>query len=190
MNRLALLFCCILIPFLTLAQNILINGSVVINETSPEGARLVVLKNGIKLHEQNIGKKGRFELKLSTGADYKLSFQKPGFISKIVTINTEVPEEVLETNPNFPPVKLIINLLPKVENVDLSIFDQAVAILAYNSEVDDFIFDKEYTEKIKDRIAQAEQAIKRELASKGAAAFEHERQYAEWTERGQQAFEQ
>ena len=40
MNRLALLFCCILIPFLTLAQNILINGSVVINETSPEGARL------------------------------------------------------------------------------------------------------------------------------------------------------
>lgn len=190
MNRLALLFCCILIPFLTLAQNILINGSVVINETSPEGARLVVLKNGIKLHEQNIGKKGRFELKLSTGADYKLSFQKPGFISKIVTINTEVPEEVLETNPNFPPVKLIINLLPKVENVDLSIFDQAVAILAYNSEVDDFIFDKEYTEKIKDRIAQAEQAIKRELASKGAAALEHERQYAEWTERGQQAFEQ
>lgn len=57
MNRLAVLFCYILIPFLTLAQNILINGTVVVNETSPEGARLVVLKNGIKLHEQNIGKR-------------------------------------------------------------------------------------------------------------------------------------
>lgn len=190
MSRLILLFCCTLLSLCTLAQNILINGSVVIQETSPEGARIVLTKNDIKLSEQSIGKKGRFDLKLAMGADYKLSFEKAGFVTKIVSINTEVPEEVLESNPNFPPVKLIINLLPKVENVDLSIFEQPIALLAYSPEIDDFIFDQEYAEKIKERTGQTEQAIKRELASKGAAALERERQYAEWIQQGEQAFEQ
>lgn len=188
MNRIVLFFFFLLcVQYLT-AQSLPINGNVVINGDTPEGAKVTVNKNGKKLEELSITKKGRFDLKLALGADYKVTFSKAGYITKIVTINTEVPEESIEANPNFPPVKLIINLFPHTEDVDLSIFDQPIAILIYNPELDDFTFDKEYAEKIKNRIAQTEQEIRRQLATKGPAAMEKERQFAALVNKGQQAF--
>ncbi|MDE6450722.1 MAG: hypothetical protein K2L23_00225, partial [Odoribacter sp.] len=127
-------------------------------------------------------------MKLALGADYKVTFSKAGYTTKIVTINTEVPEESIEANPNFPPVKLIINLLPYTEDVDLSVFDQPIAILIYNPELDDFTFDKEYAEKIKNRVAQTEQKIKKQLATKGPAALEKERKFAALVNKVQQSF--
>lgn len=188
MNRFILLISLLCLCHLLPAQSLVVNGNIVIQDNSPEGARIVILKNDIKIDEQTLNKKGRFDLKLALNADYKLSFEQAGYITKIVNVNTEVPEEILESNPNFPPVKLIINLLPTVEDIDLSIFDQPIAILAYNHELDDFTFDKEYSDKIKTRIAQTEQAIKRQLASKGAAALEEERKFAGLVQKGQNAF--
>lgn len=170
------------------AQSLVINGYIVIDDASSEGARITIYKNNEKLEEKNISKKGKFDLKFGWDADYKLSFEKPGYIAKIVSINTDVPPEIVETNPNFPPVKLIINLLPLVEGIDLSIFEQPIAILSYNHELDDFIFDKEYSSKIKDKIAQTEQKVRTELAQRGAAARERERLFAEWCNKGQVHF--
>lgn len=170
------------------AQSLVINGYIVIDDDSSEGSRITIYKNNEKLEEKNISKKGKFDLKFGWDADYKLSFEKPGYITKIVSINTDVPPEIVETNPNFPPVKLIINLLPQVEGVDLNIFEQPIAILSYNHELDDFIFDKEYSSKIKDKIAQTEQKVRTELAQRGAAARERERLFAEWCNKGQAHF--
>ena len=162
-NLLILLGILLSSPFVV-AQHLAINGNVAIANNSPEGTRVVVIKNGNKLDEQVLNKKGHFDLKLAFDADYKISFEKTGYITKIISINTEVPEESIENNPDFPPVKLIINLLPSVEKIDLSIFDQPIAILTYQAELDDFTFDKSYSDKIKDRIAQTEQAVKKQLA--------------------------
>lgn len=189
MNRFILLISLLCLCHLLPAQSLVVNGNIVIQDNSPEGARIVILKNDIRIDEQTLNKKGRFDLKLALNTDYKLSFEQAGYITKIVNVNTEVPEEILESNPNFPPVKLIINLLPIVEGVDLSIFEQPIAILAYNHELDDFTFDKEYSDKIKTRIAQTEQAVKRQLANKGAAALEEERKFAGFVQKGQTAFD-
>lgn len=172
------------------AQSLQINGNIVVENASSEGARLIIYKNNIKLTEQDIPKKGRFEFKLALDADYKISFEKDGYITKNVSVNTEVPSEIVESSPNFPPVKLIINLLPKVQDVDLSIFDQPVAILAYNQELDDFTFDKEYSDKIRDKVAQAEQSVKRMLAQKGAEALKKEQMLAELIGSGQRFYEE
>lgn len=189
MNKIYLLILCLFVcPFLS-AQSLDINGNIVISDAAPDNSRVVIAKNGNKIDEQVLTKKGRFDLKLALGSDYKLTFEKDGYVTKIVNVNTEVPEEVIESNPNFPPVKLIINLLPTVQDVDLSVFDQPIAILAYNAEVDDFTFDKDYSNKIKDRVAQTEQKIKQSIASRGAAAQERERRFAELVSKGQQAFE-
>lgn len=189
MNKIFLLFCFILsCQFLT-AQNLLINGNIITNNSSPEGSKVIIIKNGNKIDELLINKKGNYELKLAFGADYKISFEKAGYITKTVNANTEIPEEVLESNPNFPPIKLLINLYPTVKGVDLSVFEQPVGILSYIQELDDFDFDKEYSNAIKNRIAQTEQAIKHELASHSAKALELERKYAELVHKGQQSFE-
>lgn len=189
MNKIILAFLFLLVCQILSAQNLVINGNIVINDASTENARVLIAKNGNKVDEQVLTKKGRFDLKLALGADYKLTFERDGYVTKIVSVNTEVPQEVIESNPNFPPVKLIINLLPMVEGVDLSVFDQPIAILSYNQEIDDFTFDKDYSEKIKNRVAQTEQQIKQALASRGAAAQERERKFAELVSKGQQAFD-
>lgn len=189
MSKIVLFFCCLFSFQYISAQSLIINGNIVINENSSEGAKVMIAKNGNKIDEQSISKKGRFDLKLSFGADYKITFEKTGYVSKIVSINTEIPEEILESNPNFPPVKLMITLLPSVQGVDLSVFDQPIAILAYSQEIDDFTFDKDYSEKIKTRVAQTEQLIKRTLSSRSAAVIEQERKLAELIHKGQQAFD-
>ena len=186
-NLLILLGILLSSPFVV-AQHLAINGNVAIANNSPEGTRVVVIKNGNKLDEQVLNKKGHFDLKLAFDADYKISFEKTGYITKIISINTEVPEESIENNPDFPPVKLIINLLPSVEKIDLSIFDQPIAILTYQAELDDFTFDKSYSDKIKDRIAQTEQAVKKQLAARDAAAIEQERKFAELFNKGLESF--
>lgn len=175
-------------PFLS-AQSIIINGIMVIDNATPEGSKIIISKNGNKVDEQTLNKKGRFDLKLAFDSDYKLTFEKAGFVTKMISVNTEVPEEVLESNPDFPPIKLTITLYPYVEEVDLSIFEQPIAILAYNQEIDDFKFDEEYSAKIKNRIAKAEQDIRRYIASKGAAAQEEARKFAALVGKGQQAFD-
>lgn len=189
MKKLLALIAASLFCGLLSAQSLTITGNIVISDNSPEGSQLIVLKNGKRIDEQTLGKKGNFNVKLALGADYKLSFRKTGYISKLVIVNTEVPEEVVESNPNFPPVKLLINLLPAVSGVNTSIFDQAIAILSYNYELNDFTFDKEYSDGIKEKIAQTEQAVKRAIASQSKAALEQERQYASLCSKAQQAFD-
>lgn len=171
------------------AQSLVINGDIVLSENSAEGSKIIIFKNNEKLDEQVISKKGRFELKLALDADYKISFEKDGYTTKSVSVNTEVPSEIVESNPDFPPVKLIIHLLPRVENVDLSIFEQPIAILAYSYELDDFTFDKEYSDKIRDRVAQTEREIKRVLAEKGSKSLEQERIFKDLVEKGQAGFD-
>lgn len=189
MGKYIFFICCLFVIQTVSAQSLIVNGFISINETSPEGSRIIISKNGQKIDEQVLNKKGRFDLKLALGADYKINFEKSGYISKSININTEIPDEILESNPDFPPVKLTINLLPFVEGVDLSVFEQPIAILAYNAEVDDLTFDEEYSKKIKDRVAQSEQAIRRTLATRSAAALEAERQFALLLDRGQQSFD-
>lgn len=178
------------LPILLFAQSLQFNGIVTIENDSPEGARITIYKNNIKLTQQDISKKGRFDFKLALDADYKIAFEKNGYVTKNISVNTEVPGEIVESNPNFPPIKLTINLLPRVEQADLSIFEQPVAILAYNYELDDFTFDKEYADKIKDRIAQAEKNIKQLLAGQDAEALKKEQNFAKFMDAGKAFYEQ
>lgn len=190
MNKYILLWLGLFLSQILSAQSLNINGSLVIDNASSEGARIVVLRNNIELEKREIGKRGRFDFKFGLGADYRLFFEKDGYVTKIVDINTEVPDEIVQSNPDFPPVKLIVTLLPQVEGVDLSIFEQAIANLSYNYELDDFTFDKEYSSKIKDRIAKTEQEIRRVLAQKGSEALAREQLFAELTGKGERAFSQ
>lgn len=190
MNKYILLWLSLFFSQILSAQSLNVNGSLVIDNAGSEGARIVVLRNNIELERREIGKKGRFDLKFGLGADYRIFFEKDGYVTKIVNINTDVPDEIIQSNPDFPPVKLIVTLLPQVEGVDLSIFEQPIANLSYNYELDDFTFDKEYSSKIKDRIARTEQEIRKMLAKKGSEALAREQLFAELTGKGERAFSQ
>lgn len=169
MNRIIFTLFCLLVINNTIAQYLKINGNILIENASPENSVVSIYKNGLLTEEQIINRKGHFELKLALGYDYKLEFKKEGYINKQVAVNTEIPDEIFETNPNFPPIKLIITLLPQVSQIDLSIFKQPIAILAYNAEIDDFIFDKEYDKNIREQLAQTEKQIKTSIRNTNIA---------------------
>ena len=190
MNKIVLLVLALFAATTVWGQGLIINGNIVIEESSTEGTKVVIYKNSNKLDEQVITKKGRFDLKLAFDGDYKISFEKSGYITKAVSINTEVPSEIIESRPDFPPVRLIINLLPTVEGVDLSIFEQPIAILNYDYELDDFAFDKEYSNSIKESVAKAEKEVRNTIARKGAAALEKERLFAEFMAKGENGYTQ
>ncbi len=175
---------------LATAQSLVINGYVVIEESGTEGTKLTISRNGEHTEERHLDKRGKFDLKLALGADYALSFERSGYITKNVTINTEVPEEVVETNPDFPPVRLIINLLPFIEGPDLTIFEQPIAILNYNYELDDFTFDKEYESSIREQVNRAEQDVRTALTRQSADERAREKLFAELAAKGQSSFGQ
>ena len=78
MNKYIFLWLCLCFSQILSAQFLNVNGSLVIDNASSEGARIVVLRNNIELEKREIGKRGRFDLKFGLGADYRLFFEKDG----------------------------------------------------------------------------------------------------------------
>ncbi|MFN5628672.1 MAG: carboxypeptidase regulatory-like domain-containing protein, partial [Bacteroidota bacterium] len=53
------------------------------------GANISVYKNGSLTQEVITDESGRYKFKLEPDADYELKFSKAGYVSKILSINTE-----------------------------------------------------------------------------------------------------
>ncbi|MDR0982773.1 MAG: hypothetical protein LBM07_05975 [Culturomica sp.] len=186
-HLLLLLSLCLLAGFAR-SQALAINGTVSVDNASVEGSILSITRNDEPFREITLDRRGRFELKFPFDAEYVLTFKKTGYISKIVNINTEAPEEIIESNPDFKPIKLIIHLLPTVENIDLSIFEQPVAILSYDPELDDFYFNKEYSQTVGVRIKETENSIKKILSQRGKEIMERDNKFNDLTTQGETAY--
>ena len=79
MKKYLLFLISILVPSFLFSQSLQLNGNVTIENASSEGARIIIYKNNIKLTQQDISKKGRFDFKLALDADYKITFEKSGY---------------------------------------------------------------------------------------------------------------
>lgn len=159
----------LIISFLFLTINVFsqekfsITGKVQVEDGSPGGLIMIIHKDAVKLEERSIPKTGKFSLKLDFGYDYELAFTKEAFVTKRISISTFVPADILETNSRFPAFKFSISLFPAYEGLDLSIFDQPMGLIMYNKEVDDFDYDRDYDDQIKDAISKVTDKA-RELA--------------------------
>ena len=101
-NLLILLGILLSSPFVV-AQHLAINGNVAIADNSPEGTRVVVTKNGNKLDEQVLNKKGHFDLKLAFDADYKFLSKKQVTSPKLSVSTPKYRKKALKTTPIFLP---------------------------------------------------------------------------------------
>lgn len=118
-----------------------------------EGIDITVLKDGKEFQTFRTSNSGKFDLYLPLGNDYIIQFEKPGFISKKVSLATKsIPEEDraggFETN-------LDMTLFAEVEGFDKSILDQPIGKAGFNPQTNAMEFDFEYTAQI-ERQVQAE----------------------------------
>jgi len=101
-----------------------------------------------------------YTLNLEIGADYILSFNKPGYINKKININTRVDDEE-RVEQGFESYPFTVVLIKQYEGVNIVVFNQPVAKITYSKKYDDFDYDTDYTKSIQSAIQKAEEELKR-----------------------------
>lgn len=102
-----------------------------------------VKKDGVDAFTQSGASKMR--LKLDFNKKYTLIFIKPGYISKTIEVNTKAPAGRISSG--FDPYKIGVKLfLQNKEN--MVIYNQAVAKIKYDQNLDEFNFETDYSKSI------------------------------------------
>jgi hypothetical protein len=94
----------------------------------------------------------KFKLTLSRNSYYTIRISRPGYASKLIGVDTEVNEEA-DVIYNF---KFETMLLKEEALVHLNkdAMDMPIAIIQFDSENDDFVYDKKYTESVKQKLRE------------------------------------
>jgi hypothetical protein len=89
-------------------------------------------------------KKGKASFQLPLNKKFKIIIQKKGYVSKIVEVNAEVPNDV---NNTFI-FGVDISLFAEVQNLNTDVLLKPVAKIRYDKMNQDFNYDAAYTHKV------------------------------------------
>lgn len=141
-----------------------INGRLKIEGGGMDGARVVVYKDGAKDRTLN-SDLSHFSLDLALNANYILSFEKDGFVTKKLSFNTQAPAEAIANG--FTPFEFAVSLFKQYDDVNMVVFNQPVGMIRYEAEMDDFNYDTDYTKSIQSQLQEVlEQVEKRQEEEK------------------------
>lgn len=173
-----LIFILFLLQFPTQAQNkkfFIITGKIVPDDAGSGTGVIEVTKNGVASAPIDIPKNGRFRFELEFFNEYNLNFVYPGHFSKIITVSTEIPQEVWERDSDFPPFPMIVQLSKEFEGIDKSFTLKPTGRIFYGKDIDNFekesfVPDFNLVDQIENAKTQAAQVQKEaQTVSKGNA---------------------
>ena len=123
-----------------------------------------VKKEGKDAFTQSGASKMRF--KLDFNKKYTLIFTKPGYISKTIEVNTKAPSGRISSG--FDPYKIGVKLfLQNQEN--MVIYNQAVAQIKYDQNLDEFSFETDYSKSILSGVTR-EETVEKQAEDTASAA--------------------
>jgi len=133
-----------------------------IYEDSPRGTKVNVIPSSSKssTKTRSVKRTGRCNLSLKYNDLYTIKIEKDGYVSKIVEVNSDVPESVINEGEEFPKKRIDVVLYPIKGGVDVKIFKQPVVKIAYDRDYDDFVRDREYEQALKGKINKTENDLK------------------------------
>ncbi|MCB0794744.1 MAG: hypothetical protein KDB88_08410 [Flavobacteriales bacterium] len=169
-------------PYSQAQSGFQLNGRLKIEGGSTDGARVVVYKEGKqdRTLERGVNK---FTMDLDFNANYVLSFEKEGYVTKKLVFNTQAPAEAVANG--FAPFEFAVSLFKQYDDVNTVVFNQPVGIIRYESSVDDFDYDTDYTRSIQSALELAQQQTEEKAKEEGkkekeeAKRAEQERKEAE-----------
>lgn len=88
--------------------------------------------------------KGRLAFKLPLGRSFTISINKPGFVKKLIRVETYVPFE----DRKVFTFTFNVDIFERIEKLDVSVLDRPISRIRYRPLSKDFDYDKEYTAKI------------------------------------------
>lgn len=117
-----------------------------------ENALITITKDG-KADRVIDPNKGKYNLDLDLGAEYKLVFTKMGYVTKAIIIDTHVPNG--REKEDFAKFTATVELAKQPEE-EIITYSQPVGRIKYSGMVGDFDFDKDYTASAEAMIKKAE----------------------------------
>lgn len=157
--RNAMLAAMLAVPMLGSAQGkFTVNGRMKVEGGSMEGARAVVYKDGVK--ERTItASLAKFTLDLGLNANYVISFERDGFVSKKISFNTHVPADAVANG--FTPFDFAVSLFKQYDDVNIVVFNQPVGVIRYEPSVGDFDYDTDYTKSIQSQLNEVVEQVEK-----------------------------
>jgi hypothetical protein len=124
--------------------------------------KITLYQDGTKLDNFYPTDNGKFQFSLQLNHQYLFWFEKPGYVTKKVDFNTQVPSEVT-SDPDFEPFPdfdFYVTLFKIYPDVDTMFFVNPVGKIKYDSKLNDFDYDKEYNLEIQRHMDEIEEQIK------------------------------
>lgn len=118
-------------------------------------SKITLSKDGSTLMTLD-GKRNQ-KLKLEFESDYIIAFSKPGYITKEIRVNTNVPDE--RAQQGFEDYKIGVRLFKQYEGVNIVVYNQPVAFICYLPEDDEFGYNVDYTRSILSELTIAENLL-------------------------------
>jgi tetratricopeptide (TPR) repeat protein len=124
--------------------------------------KVTLYKNGTSVRIVHTESNGEFIFNLDINSEYLIEIEKPGYLSKRIAFNTEIPAEVT----GRWTMEFAMNLFPGCEGVNTSILNEPVDRIKYSSNKADFISDEGYVANMRGRIAKLTADIEKCKADK------------------------
>ncbi|CAN5603232.1 hypothetical protein BH11BAC2_BH11BAC2_15190 [soil metagenome] len=120
-----------------------------------------VKKDGKDAFTQSGAAKMRF--KLDFNKKYSLIFTKPGYITKTIELNTAAPSARI--SQGFEAYKIGVKLFKQSDDEKTVVYNQPVARIKYDANLDEFSFDTDYSKSILSAMASPEERKPRDRAA-------------------------
>lgn len=127
-------------------QGYMVYGKASVNQGELNGIE-ARLKNGDQLLVLEVNPKGEFRCELNWQQDYLFIISKHDYITKTIRFSTEVPLNI--DKGNIEPYMLLVELSPVMLNVDTAYFENPVGFIRFNTTINDFDYDRDYSLKVK-----------------------------------------
>lgn len=128
-----------------------------IEEGDLKDSYLVITKQGGS--SQTLPGSSRFKVDLDFNSNYILSFNKPGYITKKIELNTTMDDE--RRSQGVYLYDFVVVLFKQYDGVNIVVFNQPVAKIQYSKKIDDFDYDTDYTKSIRSALDDAEKELKK-----------------------------
>ncbi len=147
MKRLVSLLSILFLASLAMAQSdkriLKFGGNVYSNNEKSEDVTVSLYEGNYLVSENKTSRSGRFSIDLAKNKHYTVQFDKDGYMTKRVVINTEIGEDGRDNVKTF---KFDVGLIKRESGKDYSILDFPIAIIKYHLESNQFFYDSKYTE--------------------------------------------
>ncbi len=139
-----------------------VEGIVFVNNMPISGVDVKVFQKGNEIHFGRSVDDGSFYFRLNLNEVYEVVIGRAGLVTKRFIFDTEIPDSEPSNEEFFFPLQL--DLFPPLEEVDMSLLDEPMALIEFDPVNKIFSFDldeaKEAVRRVKDKQKEIEEILK------------------------------